>query len=138
MTAPVFGGAKAATFIGERLLVILRDDRSDIPYPAHWDFPGGGREPGESGLETLAREMHEEVRLDLARGNVVWSRLLPSLDAPGVNHWFYVVKFPESEADRVVLGDEGQRWEMITPEAFLSRPDAVPSLVYKLRLWLDA
>ena len=43
-----FIGAKLALFIGADLLTILRDDRPDIPFPGHWDFPGGGREGGES------------------------------------------------------------------------------------------
>ena len=36
-----FSGAKLALFLGPDLLVILRDDRPDIPWPGRWDLPGG-------------------------------------------------------------------------------------------------
>lgn len=29
--------------------------------PAHWDFPGGRMDPGESFLQTLGRELQEEI-----------------------------------------------------------------------------
>jgi 8-oxo-dGTP pyrophosphatase MutT (NUDIX family) len=31
-----------------RLLVYLRDDKPDIPFPDHWDFFGGHVEAGET------------------------------------------------------------------------------------------
>ena len=36
-----FSGTKIALFIGDRLLVMRRDDRPDIPYPGYLDLPGG-------------------------------------------------------------------------------------------------
>ena len=137
MTEP-FNGAKAATFIGDKLLVILRDDRDDIPYPAMWDFPGGGREAGETGLETLAREMMEEVGLVLSGGTILWSALLPSVDVPGTKSWFYVVRFPPAARADIRFGNEGQRWELADVEDVLARSDLVPSLSRRLRLWLNS
>ena len=43
-----FEGAKIAVIVGERVLALLRDDRADLPWPGHWDLPGGGREGGET------------------------------------------------------------------------------------------
>jgi len=62
-----FNGAKVALFIGDRLLITLRDDRPDIPFPNMWDFPGGGREGEETPFETMARETFEEVALVVPR-----------------------------------------------------------------------
>jgi len=50
-----FIGSKLALMIGDRILVILRDDFAHITFPNVWDFPGGGREAGETPLQTMHR-----------------------------------------------------------------------------------
>jgi 8-oxo-dGTP diphosphatase len=131
-----FHGAKAAVFIGERLLTLLRDDRPDIPFPAHWDFPGGGREGEETGFETLAREMREEVGLDAHAAERLSERLMPAMHLPDALIWFYVLRLPEEAVADIVFGDEGQGWALLDPAAFMALPNAVPSLVARLRLWM--
>jgi 8-oxo-dGTP diphosphatase len=54
-------------FVNRRrqVLLLLRDDTSAIPYPNHWDFPGGHVEPGEKPEACIAREMKEEMGFTL-------------------------------------------------------------------------
>jgi 8-oxo-dGTP diphosphatase len=130
-----FHGAKAAVFLGDNLLVLLRDDRPDILFPAHWDFPGGGREGDETPFETLARELKEEVGLDLPPAAVVWSVNLPAAHQAGQRVWFSVVQLPAAAVTQIVFGDEGLCWAMMTPAQFLRLGNAVPSLPERLRLW---
>ena len=130
-----FHGAKAAVFVGNRLLVLLRDDRPDIPFPAHWDFPGGGREGHETPFETLAREVKEEVGLDLPPSALVWSINLPAVHQPGTRIWFSVVRLPALAFTEIVFGNEGLCWALMTPLQFLSLGNAVPSLPDRLRQW---
>jgi 8-oxo-dGTP diphosphatase len=49
---------------GEFLLA-LRDNKSWIPFPNHWDLIGGHVEDGETPEEALVREIKEELDIDL-------------------------------------------------------------------------
>jgi 8-oxo-dGTP diphosphatase len=48
-----------------RLLIYLRDDKPEIPFPNHWDFFGGHVEAGEKPAEALVREVREELAIEL-------------------------------------------------------------------------
>ena len=130
-----FHGAKAALFVGDCLLVILRDDRPDILFPAHWDSPGGGREGDETPFQTMSREVAEEVGLTLPAAAVVWSIERDAAHHPGHRVWFFVVRLPASAVCGIVFGDEGCCWALMTPAQFMALGNAVPSLPGRLRLW---
>ena len=52
-----------------RLLIYLRDNKPEIPFPNYWDFFGGHLEQDENPEQALAREVKEElgVRLETWR-----------------------------------------------------------------------
>jgi 8-oxo-dGTP diphosphatase len=49
----------------EEVLLILRDDATDIPCPNMWDLPGGHVEDGETPRDCIRREINEEMGLEL-------------------------------------------------------------------------
>jgi 8-oxo-dGTP pyrophosphatase MutT (NUDIX family) len=53
-----------------RYLAQLRDAKPTIFFPDHWGCFGGALEPGESDEQCLARELDEELGLDLRRFRV--------------------------------------------------------------------
>lgn len=60
----------AAVFIEDstgRLVLQLRDDKPDIPYPGHWGLWGGRVEAGETPIEGAIREVQEELTLNVAQ-----------------------------------------------------------------------
>ena len=58
-------GAKTALICDGRILTYLRDDRPGLPWPGHWDLPGGGLEQAETAEQGLFREVFEEFGLHL-------------------------------------------------------------------------
>lgn len=47
------------------VLLYLRDQKTDIPYPGQWDLLGGHIEEGELPDECIARELQEEIEYNL-------------------------------------------------------------------------
>ena len=46
------------------VLVLLRDNKIDIPFPNMWDIPGGKVEEGESPEQAVRREIMEEMSIN--------------------------------------------------------------------------
>lgn len=128
-----FSGAKLALFLGTDLLVIRRDDRPDIPYPGHWDLPGGGREGDESPQDCALRETHEEVGLILAAGDLTWSN---SYQRPRGTVWFFASHQPRNVSEKIKFGSEGQGWRLMSPEAYCGHVLAVPHFVEQLQHYM--
>lgn len=47
------------------ILLYLRDNKPEIPFPNHWDLFGGFIEDGETPEQALVREVKEELDIDL-------------------------------------------------------------------------
>ena len=129
-----FSGAKLMLFLGPDLLTILRDDDPGIPWPGHWDLPGGGREKGETPVECVLRETREEVGLSLSPRDLTWSR---EFAIPGGSSWFFAAHTPAELAKQVRLGDEGQRWQLMRPEHYCAHPATIPRFAERIRIYLS-
>ena len=129
-----FDGAKVALFLGDQLIVIRRDKKPDIPYPDMWDFPGGGRDPGETPFQTVARETQEEVGLILPPSAVIWQRRARRA-SDGLIIWYFVARLPAAAQNDVIFGDEGQFWRMACVDTVLQWPDVAGALQDRLALW---
>jgi 8-oxo-dGTP diphosphatase len=128
-----FGGAKLALYLGDRLAVILRDDKPGLVFANHWDLPGGGREGSESPRDCALRECQEELGLTVPTQALCWGR---SFREAGGIKWFFVAQLPQHNAREVVFGDEGQAWRLMSDQAFITHPRAVPAFQQRLKLWL--
>jgi len=73
-----------------RLLIYLRDNKPEIPFPDHWDFFGGHIEEGETPEQALAREVGEELGVRLESWRFFRRYECISGDAyPNIKHIFY-------------------------------------------------
>ena len=50
----------------KQVLLFLRDNTPNIPYPNMWDVPGGHIEDNETPEQCIVREMKEEMGMDLS------------------------------------------------------------------------
>jgi 8-oxo-dGTP diphosphatase len=81
-----------------RLLVYLRDEKPDIPFPSHWDFFGGHVEEGETPEEALVREVKEELGVELEQWNFFRRYVCTEGDAyPNIKYlyWSKIDRIPE-------------------------------------------
>ena len=132
-----FTGCKIALFCGDKLLTILRDDKPTIPWPNLWELPGGGREGDESPFECVAREVYEELSIQLSKDDIVWSRIYPSMLDENKKSVFLVGKLAQEQFNSIVFGDEGQGYKLVRLEEFLASDRVVPQLQERVRDYVE-
>ena len=132
-----FTGCKIALICDGRILTILRDDKPTIPWPNLWELPGGGREGNESPFDCVAREVYEELSIQLSKEDIVWSWIYPSMLDENKNSVFLVGKLTQEQFDSIVFGDEGQSFKLMSIEEFLTLDRVVPQLQERVRDYLE-
>jgi 8-oxo-dGTP diphosphatase len=107
MSAPRLSAAVLYS-VGDRVLLRLRDDRADLPYPNHWDLIGGAVEHGETIHEAVLREIKEEIDLQ-----GVGLEYFSNYPASSINHVFTA---PLAVPVENLVLTEGQRLALVTQE----------------------
>lgn len=127
-------GAKLALFVGDQLASLQRDDTPGLLWAGFWDLPGGGIEPGETPLQCVLRETHEELGLVIDPGRVLWGRDYGT--SSGDISWFFAAHVGQEVASQIVFGDEGQGWALMSVDAFLGHENVVPQFKPRLADYL--
>lgn len=130
-----FVGSKLLLTRGDCLLTLLRDDVDHIPFPAHWDLPGGGPEGDETPIACALREVFEEFGLILATSRLTAHRF--GADRPS---WLFAGQLTQADIDGIRFGDEGQEWRLMPVAEYVAHPRAVPHFRQRVRtvMGLDA
>ena len=128
-----FVGSKLLLLNGDLLLACLRDDKPDLPYAAHWDLPGGGREGDETPEACVLRELEEEFGLTLAPDRLLRRWKYPSMMVASRASWFFAGVISAAEVAAIRFGDLGQYWQMMRVADFLAHPLGVPDLQHRAR-----
>ena len=132
-----FQGCKIALICGDKVLTILRDDKDDIPCPNMWALPGGGREGNETPFECVAREVYEELNIQLSKEEVIWSGIYPGILDEKKQFVFLVGNLSQEEFDLIDFGDEGQGYKLVSFEEFLTSDRVVPQLQERVREYVE-
>ena len=132
-----FTGCKIVLFCGDKILTILRDDKETIPWPNMWELPGGGREGNETPFECVAREVYEELNIQLSKDDIIWSWIYPSMLDENKKSVFLVGQLTQEQFDSIVFGDEGQGYKLVRLEEFLASDRVVPQLQERVRDYVE-
>lgn len=120
-----FHGAKVALISDRHVLTLLRDDVATIPFPDMWDFPGGGREGNETPQDCVLRELHEEFGLGLTAQDLIYSASRDGVLPRQPKIWFFGAVLDGLNPRQIKFGNEGQGWELMPIETYLSHPKAI-------------
>ena len=132
-----FSGCKIALISDDKLLTILRDDISTIPWPNMWELPGGGREAEETPFECVQREVFEELGLKLEEADIVWIKEYQGMLDPDETSIFMVGTITQEDFASIAFGDEGQAYQMMDVSQFLSDDKVIPQLQDRLIDYLE-
>lgn len=106
---------------GGRILVSQRGP--GVGHPGRWEFPGGKREAGESDVAALARELREELGVEVRVGPLVWTARAGPLELR-----FFRCCWLGGQRPRA-LGSQQFRWVRRPELAALEFPPADAGLV---------
>lgn len=132
-----FSGCKIALISDDKLLTILRDDISTIPWPNMWELPGGGREDEETPFECVQREVFEELGLKLEEADILWVKEYQGMLVPDKTSIFMAGTITQEECASIVFGDEGQAYQMMDVSQFLADEKVIPQLQDRLSDYLE-
>lgn len=89
-----------------RILLCQRPEEKS--YPLKWEFPGGKLEPGETAEKALARELLEELEIELGETRLYLRRTIPYSDLRSYDLSYFIVESWRGTPRNVVFND--LRW----------------------------
>src|SRR6266568_9281193 len=120
--------AAALVFRGGKLLITQR--QADAHLGGLWEFPGGKREPDETFEACLARELREELGIEVAVGELVES-LTHEYPGKTVHLRFFRCRWQQHEPQ--TLGCAAFKWVTAAELNAYAFPEADARLLETLR-----
>ena len=94
-------------------------------WAGHWEFPGGKLEPGETVVEALRRELHEELGITIGAA-APWRTLV--MDYPHARVALHFCRVFAWQGDFVMREAQQMAWETLPVRSAPVLPGTVPVL----------
>ena len=113
--------------------VLLRSDGSFLltsrpegkPYPGYWEFPGGKLEDGETVEQALARELHEELGIQIGAA-IPWK--VEIVDYPHALVRLHFCKVFDWSGDMQMREAQDFAWQQLPVQVAPVLPGTIPVL----------
>jgi 8-oxo-dGTP diphosphatase len=132
-----FHGTKVAILVGDKLLMLLRDNKPGLFNANMWDFPGGGRKGKENHQECAIREIREELGIKINSKSFIWEKIYPAQKDPNQKAFFIVAKISGENIKGIKL-NEGQKWALFDKETFFKKDNVVEALKLRFNDYLKS
>lgn len=112
----------------EQVLLQLRDNKEGIFFPNHWGFFGGANEDREDMLQSLKRELEEEICITFDNGQIeefIQMDLGFSAAGQTVQRKFFIVSIEEYQIENIQL-NEGKDCKFFSRNESLAIPNFTP------------
>jgi 8-oxo-dGTP pyrophosphatase MutT (NUDIX family) len=111
-----------------RYLMQLRDDEPNVSMRGYWGLFGGSLEEGEDPRTALARELHEELRMNIEAPATAFTELIYSLRfaSSGIHRKAYFEVPVEEQGIHSLRLGEGQRMALHTLGHLIALPNVIP------------
>lgn len=127
------GAAAGALFLDPEGHVLIVEPT----YKRHWEIPGGEVERGETPRGACARELHEELGLELPLGPLLVVDWAPLVREERVRFVFDGGTLTDEQLDRIELApDELSSWALLPPDELFVMME--PRLVRPVLAAIDA
>ncbi len=143
VTTPLVPGNAVAGLItiGDRYLLQLRDNKHGIFFPARWGCFGGALDIGEAEEMALARELHEEIGIELSPTLFrYFSRIVSDYSFVGHGHVsrsFYEVELTTRQFDHLCLREGAAMQTFDVKEILTGAMPLTPTDGYALWLHIN-
>lgn len=103
-------------------ILLIRRSPTDNRRPSQWDVPGGSADSGEEFVKAAAREVHEEVGIEVAADNFRIVYATSDITGKGNVVWVYFVTRVKNTEP--ILSDEHDAYQ------WLSLDDSIDAIEY--------
>ena len=109
-------GSKGLVVYNKKVLLYLRDNKPNIPYPNFWDMPGGGKDKGETYKQAALREIEEEFGITPNSFHFIGYEIYSGRKA-----YRFVAFIDNKDYKKISLGKEGQNYRFFSIEEALAK-----------------